>query len=589
MAKQSTTAGRQETPQGTDLILLHDKVDKLLKAVSALDKDGNHKTVPFDDEHRNSFLKIDKGANWLESFWKNLVSQFKDPTHFNLVSIQEAQLDDPKIRQALKDLAAGKETKEAKEFLDKYEIRAKEPAQAQDNGIDWEALKKEGITREGLEKLGLLDDFLAKHAKDAPARTQETRFNESLIDWEGLKNLGLSREFLVQRELLPELLQGYKSRELVPMVIDTGLVRARIEGRIGLMNSSDGLKFMVWGVKQKPAFDRPFHGHVFSADDKLNLMETGNMGRTVELARNGENVLSFVSRDRLTNDLYAVNFDDVFFPKEVKNIELSEHEINELREGRSIKVEGFVSDKGNEYSATLQVNAERRGVEFIFENNGQFNAEKLGGVELSQQQRDELNAGKTILMEGMVGKDSGVPYDRFVKLDETTGKPHFYQFNPDSPENARQIVIPRELGGQRLSEEDRLELREGKVIHVKDMESQRGESLPPFVRVDLQTGRVQYSYDPNKFEEQPRFEVPQEVKGVKLSSIQRAQLQDGKAVLIEGIKGFDGKIISQYAKVNRNQSGLDYSNDNPDTRQGRSQRGAQSQRQEQPQKRGRSI
>jgi hypothetical protein len=571
MAMKTGSAEEQKNPQAEDILILHNKLDKVLEALSKRDgESGTNKMVPFKDENRNSFLKIDRGANWLEAFWKNFLSQFKDPTHFNLISIQEAKLDDPKIRKALKDLAAGKESKEVKAFLEKYEIRAKNPAQ--DYGIDWEAFKKLGITREGLEATGMLDDFLKKHAKNVPAQPQETRYNESLINYDELKKIGLSREFLVERGLLEGLLQGYKSRELVPMVIDTGLIRARIEGRIGLMNSAEGLKFMVWGVKQRPAFERPYYGHIFSAEDQRNLMETGNMGRTVELLRDGEMTPSFISRDRLTNDLYSVGLNDVSIPKEIKNIELSKHEINELREGRAIKIEGFVSDKGNEYAATLQISAERRGVEFIFENNGQFNAESLGGKKLTRDERDRLNAGETVLIENMKAKESGMLYDRFVKLDPATGKPAFLSFNPDSPENARQIVVPKELGGMILTQEDRLDLRGGKVIHIKDMVSQKGEALPPFVRLDLQTGRVQYSYDPNKFDEKPRFEVPQEIHGVKLSGLQRAQLQDGKGVLIEGIKGYDGKVISQYAKVSKDQSHLEFTNDNPDTRRERSQR-----------------
>ncbi len=578
MAKQSTAAADQATPQQQDILILHNKVDKLLEALSQQGEDGKHKMVPFNDENRNSFLKIDKGANWVESFWKNLVSQFKDPTHFNLLSIQEANLDDPKTKKALKDLAAGKETQAVKDFLNKYEIRAKEPSQANDYGIDWEALKKDGITREGLEKLGLLDDFLKKHAAQAVGQPQNHRYSESLINWDEMQKMGISREYLAQRGLLDQLLKGYKTNELVPLVIDTGQIRARMEARLSLVSADGGLKLLMFGVKQKPEFDRAFLGHVFSADDKRNLLETNNMGRVVELKhRDGEYAPSFVSLDKLTNDIIAVKAQDVYIPKEVKNIQLTEQEMTELREGRAIKLEGLVSAKGKEYDATIQINAERRGIDYTFENDKLFNALELGGVKLTQQQRDELNAGKTVLIENMIGKDSGALYDRFVKLDEGTGRPVFLQVNPDSPENARQVIIPKELGGVKLTEEDRLTLREGKPIFVKDMSTRNGEERSSFVRVDLQTGRVQYSTDPNKFDERPRFEVPQELYGAKLSALQRAQLQDGKAVLVEGIKGYDGKIISQYAKVSKDQSRIDLTIDNPDRRQSRSNSNRQAQ------------
>ena len=70
---------------------------------------------------------------------------------------------------------------------------------------------------------------------------------------------------------------------------------------------------------------------------------------------------------------------------------------------------------------------------------------------------------------------------------------------------------------------------------------------------------------------------------VELTRKQRADLQSGKAVLVEGIKGYDGKTISQYVKANFNQGRLDFYNENPDRKRDASQRNvvANSQRQEQ--------
>ena len=52
----------------------------------------------------------------------------------------------------------------------------------------------------------------------------------------------------------------------------------------------------IHGIRQKPDLDRPYFGHIFSDEDKKNLLETGNMGRVVELkGRNGEYIPSFIS------------------------------------------------------------------------------------------------------------------------------------------------------------------------------------------------------------------------------------------------------------------------------------------------------
>ena len=57
----------------------------------------------------------------------------------------------------------------------------------------------------------------------------------------------------------------------------------------------------------------------------------------------------------------------------------------------------------------------------------------------------------------------------------------------------------------------------------------------------------------------------------------------GGKMLVEGIKGYDGKTISQYVKANFNQGRLDFYNENPDRKRDASQRNvvAETQRQEQ--------
>ena len=72
-----------ENEQMSDIILILDKMELLLQAVSKLDKDGRHETVPADRKHRNSFLKIDRYASMFENFLKNFWSQLKDPTRFS--------------------------------------------------------------------------------------------------------------------------------------------------------------------------------------------------------------------------------------------------------------------------------------------------------------------------------------------------------------------------------------------------------------------------------------------------------------------------------------------------------------------------
>ena len=562
-----------ENEQMSDIVFILDKMELLLQAVSKIGKDGKYSTVPADKKHRNSFLKIDRYANMFENFLKNFWSQLKDPTRFGIFSVKEDKLEDPEVRQAIEDMAAGKQTKAVEDFLKKYEIVPRDKENQSMNNQNQEEMAKKNETQQ-------------QAAQGDGTQQPKYRYNESMINWEELKNFGLSREYLQERGLLDQMLKGYKTNQTVPISMNFGSAILRTDARLSFQQSVGGpIVLGIHGIRQKPELDRPYFGHIFSDEDKKNLLETGNMGRVVELKnRSGEYVPSFISIDKLTNEVVAMKAENVFIPREIKGVELTQQEQNDLREGKKIFIEGMISNGGKEFDAHIQVNAERRGIEYIFDNDKLFNRHSLGGVELTQKQIEDLNAGKAIFVEGMERKD-GELFSSYVKLDEATGKPAYSRYNPDSPEGAREIYIPNEIGGVKVTPEEQQQLREGKVIFLNDMVNRKGEEFSSFIKADLETGRLSYSRTPDGFEQRAEFKIPAKVWDVELNRKQRADLQSGKAVLVEGIKGYDGKTISQYVKANFNQGRLDFYNENPDRKRDASQRyvvaNAQKQGQEQ--------
>ena len=552
-------AGSVENVQLSDIVFILDKMELLLQAISEIDKNGRYKTVPADKKHRNSFLKIDRFAGMFENFLKNFWSQLKDPTRFGILSVKEDRLDDPKVREAIKDIAAGKRTKAVEDFLKKYEIVPRSKENQSINHQNQEEMAKKNETQQ--------------QAAPGTAQQPNYRYNESMINWEQLKNFGLSREYLQERGLLDQMLRGYKTNQVVPISMNFGSAVLRTDARLSFQQSVGGpIVLGIHGIRQKPELDRPYFGHIFSEEDKKNLLETGNMGRVVELkGRGGEYIPSFISIDKLTNEVVAMRAENAFIPKEIKGVKLTEREQNDLREGKKVFIEGMVSNSGKEFDAYIQINAERRGIEYIFENDKLFNRQTLGGVELTQKQVEDLNAGRAIFVEGMERKD-GELFSSYVKLDEATGRPSYTRYNPDSPEGAREIYIPGEINGVKITPEEQQQLREGKTIFLNDMVNRKGEEFSSFIKADLETGRLSYSRTPDGFSQREEFKIPAKVWDVELSRKQRADLQSGKAVLVEGIKEYDGKTISQYVKANFNQGRLDFYNENPDRKREASQR-----------------
>ena len=95
------------------------------------------------------------------------------------------------------------------------------------------------------------------------------------------------------------------------------------------------------------------------------------------------------------------------------------------------------------------MNADKRGLEFIFnKQQGQSQQKeqgiriptKLGGVELTKQQQDELKGEKTIYVKGLTDK-KGQTYNAYIKVNIEKGKLDFFKWNPDkaqtkTPDNA---------------------------------------------------------------------------------------------------------------------------------------------------------
>ena len=271
-----------ENAQLSDIVFILDKMELLLQAISDIDKNGRYKTVPADKKHRNSFLKIDRYASMFENFLKNFWSQLKDPTRFGILSVKENALDNPEVRQAIEDLAAGRKSDAVEEFLKKYEIVPRSKENQSINHQNQEEMAKKTETQQ--------------QAAPETAQQPKYRYNESMINWEELKKYGLSREYLQERGLLDQMLRGYKTNQVVPISMNFGSAVLRTDARLSLQQSVGGpIVLGIHGIRQKPELDRPYFGHIFSEEDKKNLLETGNMGRVVELKGRGGDLSALTS------------------------------------------------------------------------------------------------------------------------------------------------------------------------------------------------------------------------------------------------------------------------------------------------------
>lgn len=582
---RKTQKSAKEKPyveQINELLFVHNKEDPKagVQAVSEIDGEGKVRTVPAEEKNENSFLKFEKNSSILENFIRNFWSQLKEPTHFRLIRMTIH--DYKQNRQAIKDLSQGKETDAVKEFLKRYEIRPRENKEQSKNEKETETMAKK-------QKSNPQEQVPQPTVSTGQPQEQQApryRYDENMVNWDALEKMGVSKTSLEQQGLLDSMLKGYKTNKLVPLTLTLTGARVKLDARLSFITMPDGqIGLGIHGIRKEPELERPYFGHIFTEEDKKNLRETGNMGRVAELNLNGGSYTPcLISIDKNTNELVAVRQENVYIPSEVKGIRLTADEINALKEGQPVYVDGMTSKNGKPFDATLQYSAERRGLEFIYPESKGFNQQSLGGVQLSPNQIKMLSEGHTILVEDMKRTDEAL-FSSFVTLDKVTGRPQYTRHNPENGE----IYIPKEICNVLLTPEDKEALRKGQPVFLENMLNRKGEEFSSFVKLDMNTGRPQYSRTPDGFSERQVPVVPAEVYGHVFTAQERANLQDGKTILVSDLKSANNKTFSSYLKVNANSGQLQYFQENPDIRRNTARRAAQAddtQNRQQEQKKG---
>jgi hypothetical protein len=403
--------------QLTDILLVLDKEKMKIEAVKGIDRDGKLKTVQADKKNENQFMRVDKHGDLFSNFFTNFFSQLKNPTHFSFFKVPAFEAIDT-AKEIQKNIDTP--TKEGKAFLNKLEVK-ETVAHKQENQKNMETTQ-------------------------TTPETNEYRFKPEQIDWNTMNNLGLSKEKLEKMNLLEPLLKGYKTNELVPISLNLGTAITRLDARLSLQSSEDGKVVMaIHGIRKEPQFNFPFFGHEFSKEDKDNLLKTGNMGRVVDLTnlKTGDKIPSIISIDRLTNELVALRTDKISIQDEIKGVKLSEGQKQTLLEGKPLYIEGMVSKKGTAFDATVQFNADKRFVEFLFDRTGankqtqhnpQTQSQEAPKIfrdkELDKEQHQKFKDGQTVYVSGLVDK-KGKEYNGYITFNKETNKTDFSFQNPN--------------------------------------------------------------------------------------------------------------------------------------------------------------
>ncbi|MDL2224220.1 DUF3945 domain-containing protein [Bacteroidales bacterium OttesenSCG-928-M06] len=378
-----------------EVLLVVEKDSNELKAVTGLNDDGTPKAVKPEAKNEPDFLKFEKNSDVLENFFSNFMRQAKEPTHFHFFKVPLEKMENMVI--GMQELLKNPENPTNKQMLDEQRVMPENFAPKQYQPID-----------------------------------------ESRINWEQLESIGVTRDQLVNTNSLDKMLNWQKSPVLFPIQGDISGVHIQTDARLSFRENAEGeLSLRVHSVRQQPELDVPLYGTQLTEDDKKNLLDTGNAGRLIEFnVGKDKTINAFVSVDKLTNELVILNAEKIKIPDKLKGVDLTEQQKQELREGKGVYIENMVSKNMKPFSATVQVNADKRGLEFHFpdaQKQAQNQSEKIKQgeipntfrkVKLSEDQKESLKDGYTVHISGMKDK-KGKDYSGYMTLNKEQGKIDF--------------------------------------------------------------------------------------------------------------------------------------------------------------------
>ena len=482
-----------------DVLVVRDENTGEISVVAGLSRDGTPKRAPAKAENTSDFMRFDRNSDLMDSFFRNFFRQCKEPSRFGFYRIAADQVENllGVMKELLKDPEANKEIlsahkvdtsnyeKEAKQS----EGQAKETASSDDASKTQANTEKENVSSEQTnEKENDMEQKPEQTATEQQAQTAPG-VKQNLISGNdvNLQELGAKYgiDFNSMNEKDMKALLNYGKTGLVIVKPTFGGEQIEIQARLSFRkDDNDQLQLVPHFVRNEPKLDVAYKGYTFTPEDKKNLLQNGNLGKVVDFPdkNTGELRPHFISIDRLTNEIVDIPTNKVRIPDTIGKTPITKDDKRVLYSGIPLRKEIELAN-GRKFTPLLQVNVEQRGVEFVPGSTRQAQGQKQNGdkkqtadkqeqkaegdaggqkkqqdpnhwlnedgtirrlntyfkKELTEQQKDDYVAGKTIEIKEVPNKNGSGTYTAYVKFDFDKMQPRSYRNNPDLKQAKEQI------------------------------------------------------------------------------------------------------------------------------------------------------
>ena len=474
-----------------DVLVVRDEKTGEISVVAGLSRDGTPKRAPAKAENTSDFLRFDRNSDLMDSFFRNFFRQCKEPSRFGFYRIAADQAENllGVMKELLKDPEANKEILSAhKVDTSNYEKEAKQSeGQAKETASSDDASKTQANT----EKENVSSEQTNEKENDMEQKPEQTApgVKQNLISGNdvNLQELGAKYgiDFNSMNEKDMKALLNYGKTGLVIVKPTFGGEQIEIQARLSFRkDDNDQLQLVPHFVRNEPKLDVAYKGYTFTPEDKKNLLQNGNLGKVVDFPdkNTGELRPHFISIDRLTNEIVDIPTNKVRIPDTIGKTPITKDDKRVLYSGIPLRKEIELAN-GRKFTPLLQVNVEQRGVEFVPGSTRQAQGQKQNGdkkqtvdkqeqkaegdaggqkkqqdpnhwlnedgtirrlntyfkKELTEQQKDDYVAGKTIEIKEVPNKNGSGTYTAYVKFDFDKMQPRSYRNNPDLKQAKEQI------------------------------------------------------------------------------------------------------------------------------------------------------
>lgn len=482
-----------------DVLVVRDEKTGEISVVAGLSRDGTPKRAPAKAENTPDFLRFDRNSDLMDSFFRNFFRQCKEPSRFGFYRIAADQVENllGVMKELLKDPEANKEILSAhKVDTSNYEKEAKQSeGQAKETASSDDASKTQANTEKENETTVQTNkkesDMEQKPEQTATEQQAQTApgSKQNLIGGNdvNLQELGAKYgiDFNSMNEKDMKALLNYGKTGLVIVKPTFGGEQIEIQARLSFRkDDNDQLQLVPHFVRNEPKLDVAYKGYTFTPEDKKNLLQNGNLGKVVDFPdkNTGELRPHFISIDRLTNEIVDIPTNKVRIPDTIGKTPITKDDKRVLYSGIPLRKEIELAN-GRKFTPLLQVNVEQRGVEFVPGSTRQAQGQKQNGdkkqtadkqeqkaegdaggqkkqqdpnhwlnedgtirrlntyfkKELTEQQKDDYVAGKTIEIKEVPNKNGSGTYTAYVKFDFDKMQPRSYRNNPDLKQAKEQI------------------------------------------------------------------------------------------------------------------------------------------------------